>query len=134
MAGTVFVLRLLLLCALPADVVRVGGIADAALQVGDELHIGFFQLKVEHLRVLTDTLGRDGLGQGQVAALKTMLDEPHECAAVLQQIAAIRGAVNGLMREVIKGHLTEHIVHQGDEIKREEDLDVVLKVLDSYIK
>lgn len=41
-----------------------------------------------------------------------MLDEPHECAAVLQQIAAIRGAVNGLMREVIKGHLTEHIVHQ----------------------
>ena len=60
--------------------------------------------------------------------------QPHECAAVLQQIAAIRGAVNGLMREVIKGHLTEHIVHQGDELKREEDLDVVLKVLDSYIK
>ena len=72
--------------------------------------------------------------QGQVAALKTMLDEPHECAAVLQQIAAIRGAVNGLMREVIKGLLTDHIVHQCDEIKREEDLDVVLKVLDSYIK
>ena len=62
--------------------------------------------------------------QGQVVALKKMLDEPHECAAVLQQIAAIRGAVNGLMREVIKGHLTEHIVHQGDELKREEDLDV----------
>ncbi|HID3923679.1 TPA: Ni(II)/Co(II)-binding transcriptional repressor RcnR [Escherichia coli] len=70
--------------------------------------------------------------QGQVVALKKMLDEPHECAAVLQQIAAIRGAVNGLMREVIK--VTEHIVHQGDELKREEDLDVVLKVLDSYIK
>lgn len=45
-----------------------------------------------------------------------------------------RGAVNGLMREVIKGHLTEHIVHQGEELKREEDLEVVLKVLDSYIK
>ncbi len=41
--------------------------------------------------------------QGQVIALKKMLDEPHECAAVLQQIAAIRGAVNGLMREVITG-------------------------------
>ena len=72
--------------------------------------------------------------QGQVIALKKMLDEPHECAAVLQQIAAIRGAVNGLMREVIKGHLVEHIVHEGDEAKRETDLDVVLKVLDSYIK
>lgn len=72
--------------------------------------------------------------QGQVAALKKMLNESHECAAVLQQIAAIRGAVNGLMREVIKGHLTEHIVHEGEEKKREEDLEVVLKVLDSYIK
>lgn len=72
--------------------------------------------------------------QGQVSALKKMLDEPHECGAVLQQIAAIRGAVNGMMREVIKGHLTEHIVHETDEVKREEDLDVVLKVLDSYIK
>ena len=72
--------------------------------------------------------------QGQVAALKNMLDEPHECAEVLQQIAAIRGAVNGLMREVIKGHLTEHIVHEDEVQKREEDLDVVLKILDSYIK
>lgn len=72
--------------------------------------------------------------QGQVIALKKMLNEPHECAAVLQQIAAIRGAVNGLMREVIKGHLVEHIVHEGDEAKREEDLEVILKVLDSYIK
>lgn len=72
--------------------------------------------------------------QGQVIALKKMLDEPHECAAVLQQIAAIRGAVNGLMREVIKGHLTDHLVHEDDEEKRESDLDVVLKVLDSYIK
>jgi DNA-binding FrmR family transcriptional regulator len=72
--------------------------------------------------------------EGQVGALKKMLDEPHECAQVLQQIAAIRGAVNGLMREVIKGHLTDHLVHEHDEAKREADLDVVLSVLDSYIR
>ncbi|KFD19131.1 MULTISPECIES: Ni(II)/Co(II)-binding transcriptional repressor RcnR [Tatumella] len=72
--------------------------------------------------------------EGQVVALKKMLDEPHECTAILQQIAAIRGAVNGLLREVIKGHITEHIVHESEESKREEDLDIVLKVLDSYMK
>lgn len=59
-----------------------------------------------------------------------MLDGPHEYSAVLQQIAAIRGAMNGLIREVIK----ENIVHQDAESKREEDLSVVLKVLDSNIK
>ena len=41
--------------------------------------------------------------QGQVVALKKMLDEPHECAAVLQQIAAIRGAVNGLNTSFTRG-------------------------------
>ncbi|UXI03372.1 Ni(II)/Co(II)-binding transcriptional repressor RcnR [Photobacterium sp. TY1-4] len=72
--------------------------------------------------------------QGQVNGLKNMLEVEHECQDVLQQIAAIRGAVNGLMREVIKGHLIEHIVLEEDLKKREADLDVVLKVLDSYIK
>ncbi|WP_108650587.1 Ni(II)/Co(II)-binding transcriptional repressor RcnR [Dongshaea marina] len=72
--------------------------------------------------------------QGQVNGLKKMLEQEHKCQEVLQQIAAIRGAVNGLMREVIKGHLVEHIVLEKDLTKRESDLDVILKVLDSYIK
>ena len=64
-----------------------------------------------------------------------MLDnEEQQCQDVLQQIAAIRGAVNGLMREVIKGHLLEHVVLEDDKDQREEDMEVVLKVLVSYIK
>ena len=63
-----------------------------------------------------------------------MLEEEHECQDVLQQITAIRGAVNGLMREVIKGHLLEHVVLEEELEKREADMEVVLKVLDSYIK
>ncbi|WP_059019889.1 Ni(II)/Co(II)-binding transcriptional repressor RcnR [Vibrio coralliirubri] len=73
--------------------------------------------------------------QGQVNGLKKMLDDDEQqCQDVLQQIAAIRGAVNGLMREVIKGHLLEHVVLEDDKDQREEDMEVVLKVLDSYIK
>lgn len=66
--------------------------------------------------------------------IKKMLEEEHECQDVLQQIAAIRGAVNGLMKEVIKGHLIEHVVLEEELEKREADMEVVLKVLDSYIK
>jgi len=72
--------------------------------------------------------------QGQVNGLKKMLDEEQECQDVLQQIAAIRGAVNGLMREVIKDHLLEHLVLEDDKEQRETDMEVVLKVLNSYIK
>ena len=39
---------------------------------------------------------------GQAAALEQALEQGSECSAVLQQIAAIRGAVNGLMAQVWK--------------------------------
>lgn len=73
--------------------------------------------------------------KGQAAALENALEQGVECSAVLQQIAAIRGAVNGLMLEVLEGHLREHL---GAEIpstaQREEDLEQVVSVLRSYLK
>ena len=35
--------------------------------------------------------------KGQILALETALENENECGQVLQQIAAIRGAINGLM-------------------------------------
>lgn len=45
--------------------------------------------------------------RGQVEALERALDAGADCAPVLQQIAAIRGASNGLMSEVMEGHIRE---------------------------
>ena len=73
--------------------------------------------------------------KGQVEALEKALEQETDCSAVLQQIAAIRGAVNGLMAEVLEGHLREHIgatdipAHQ-----RSADLEQVVAVLRSYLK
>ncbi|MCR6553657.1 metal/formaldehyde-sensitive transcriptional repressor, partial [Aeromonas sp. CPF2-S1] len=39
--------------------------------------------------------------KGQTGALESALEQETDCAAILQQIAAIRGAVNGLMLEVL---------------------------------
>ncbi|MGC4062366.1 MAG: metal/formaldehyde-sensitive transcriptional repressor [Aquabacterium sp.] len=72
--------------------------------------------------------------QGQAAALEKQLDQEGDCIAVLQQIAAIRGAVNGLMAAVIEGHLVDHVVHEPELAQRQEYLDVVLQVLKSYLK
>ncbi len=46
--------------------------------------------------------------KGQSEALERALEQEAECGAVLQQIAAIRGAINGLMAEVLVGHVREH--------------------------
>ena len=73
--------------------------------------------------------------KGQTEALERSLDQGSECSAVLQQIAAIRGAINGLMLEVLEGHLREHV---GGTIvppeQRQEDLEQVVRVLRSYLK
>jgi DNA-binding FrmR family transcriptional regulator len=73
--------------------------------------------------------------KGQAEALEKALEQESDCSAVFQQIAAIRGAVNGLMAEVLEGHLREHL--GADDIPpkmRSEDLDLVVAVLRSYLK
>ncbi|MBK1723598.1 metal/formaldehyde-sensitive transcriptional repressor [Thiocystis violacea] len=73
--------------------------------------------------------------QGQAAALERALEQESDCSAVLQQIAAIRGAVNGLMAQVLEGHLREHLgAEERTPQQRHEDLEQVLGVLRSYLK
>jgi FrmR/RcnR family transcriptional regulator, repressor of frmRAB operon len=44
---------------------------------------------------------------GQAQALERAIDEGCECNSALQQLAALRGAVNSLMAEVLESHLKE---------------------------
>ncbi len=73
--------------------------------------------------------------KGQTEALERALEAGSECTAVLQQIAAIRGAVNGLMSQVLEGHLREHMAPVGSaSVGRVEDVDAIVAVLRSYMK
>jgi DNA-binding FrmR family transcriptional regulator len=73
--------------------------------------------------------------RGQTEGLEKALDSEGDCMAILQQIAAIRGAVNGLMSEVLEGHLREHLGPDiTDAAQRAKDMDEVVAVLKSYLK
>jgi len=73
--------------------------------------------------------------KGQTEAMEKALEQEVECSAILQQIAAIRGAVNGLMLEVLEGHLREHLgTDTLSAEQRGEDLEQVVSVLRSYLK
>lgn len=73
--------------------------------------------------------------KGQTEALEKALEQDSECVAILQQIAAIRGAVNGLMAEVLEGHFRDHLGAEGvSPQERSEDLEQVIAVLRSYLK
>jgi len=72
---------------------------------------------------------------GQSIALEKSLENEPDCMEFLQQISAIRGAVNGLMKEVLEGHLREHLGAK-DITQRElhEEIEQVILILKSYLK
>ena len=73
--------------------------------------------------------------KGQSLALETALEGEPNCMAVLQQVAAIKGAVNGLMKEVLEGHLREHLgAEDMTKEKRLEEVEDVISILKSYLK
>jgi len=49
--------------------------------------------------------------RGQVEAIERGLQEEQECADLLLTITACRGAINGLMAEVIEGHIRYHVIN-----------------------
>lgn len=75
--------------------------------------------------------------RGQAEALERMLGEGQDsdCVDVLQQIAAIRGAVNGLMAEVVEGHLREHVAAEGiTPEQRHEEIEEIVSILRTYLR
>jgi len=48
--------------------------------------------------------------RGQVEGVERAIEQERDCSEILQTIAACRGAINGLMAEVIEGHMRFHVV------------------------
>ncbi|AWV87724.1 metal/formaldehyde-sensitive transcriptional repressor [Acinetobacter radioresistens] len=84
-----------------------------------------------HLHQDKKILNRVKRLQGQLQAVETALQqEDKSCIEVLQQVAAIKGAVNGLMNELIESHLREHVIKKNDD--NEKELAEFLRLLKRY--
>lgn len=84
-----------------------------------------------HRRKILTRIRRIG---GQVGALEKLLQDEVECAAVLTQIAAVRGAVHGLMLEVLDDHLREHVVEEPRRKGRAREMAAVTSLIRTYVK
>lgn len=74
--------------------------------------------------------------RGQVDAIERTLDQEQDCSEILHIIAACRGAIDGLMAEVIEGHIKLHLIDPdrrptSAEARAAQDLIDVLK---TYLK
>jgi DNA-binding FrmR family transcriptional regulator len=74
--------------------------------------------------------------QGQVEAIERALESEQECASVLQIMAACRGALNGLMAEVMEGHVRFHVLSpdRGRNSPQAQAAEELIEVVRTYLK
>ena len=74
--------------------------------------------------------------RGQIEAIEKALVDEQDCSAILLTIAACRGAINGLMAELIEGHIRFHVV-DPDHRPTAAQADAVQELIDvikAYLK
>jgi len=83
-----------------------------------------------HLKNDPALLARVRRISGQLAAVERSIDGEADCASVLQQVAAVRGAINGLMDEILEAHVHEHVAAPGlsDEARAQGAEDVMAAI------
>lgn len=72
--------------------------------------------------------------KGQVEALEKALDANVDCTDVLTQVAAVRGAAQALMVELLADHLRHHVAAPAHADDREVAADDIARILKSYFK
>jgi DNA-binding FrmR family transcriptional regulator len=72
---------------------------------------------------------------GQVGAVERALAGEQDCATTLHLVAAVRGALNGLMDEIVEAHAREHVAHPDlSDAERQEGLEQLLAAIRRYSK
>ena len=88
------------------------------------------------VREKTKLLARVRRIRGQVEAVERALENEIGCADVLQLVASIRGAVNGLTAELVEDHIRLHVVdptHEPDP-ERARGAEELIEVVRTYLK
>jgi DNA-binding FrmR family transcriptional regulator len=74
--------------------------------------------------------------RGQIEAIERAVEADDECADVLQQATACRGALDGFIAEVIEDHIREHMV--DPDVRRDAPqylaAEELIEIVHQYLK
>jgi DNA-binding FrmR family transcriptional regulator len=74
--------------------------------------------------------------RGQIEAIERAVNAENECADVLQQATACRGALDGFIAEVIEDHIREHMVDPkaGRDAPQALAAEELIEIVHQYLK
>ncbi|CDP50366.1 metal/formaldehyde-sensitive transcriptional repressor [Paradevosia shaoguanensis] len=82
----------------------------------------------------TKLLARVRRLKGQMEAVERALEQEVGCADVLQLVASVRGAINGLTAELIEDHIEHHLLGATNEADRRLAANELETVVRTYLK
>lgn len=73
--------------------------------------------------------------KGQIEAIERAVEDDRECARVLQQATACRGALDGFIGEVIEDHIREHMVdpQASRDDPRTQAAEELIAIVHAYV-
>jgi DNA-binding FrmR family transcriptional regulator len=86
------------------------------------------------IREKTKLIARVRRIRGQIEAVERSLTSEAECSDVLRLIASVRGAVNGLMGEVMQDHILKHVVGAENAEARAKNAEEFAEIVKAYLK
>ncbi len=72
--------------------------------------------------------------RGQVEAIERAIETGKDCAAILQLVASVRGAMGGLTAELLEHHLHHHVTSPDDVADRARGADELNAVIRTYLR
>lgn len=72
--------------------------------------------------------------KGQLTSIENSIEEGEECYKVLQTLASCRGALSGLMGEMVAGHIRDHIVAAKNSKEASEAGEETIQIMQSFWK
>jgi len=90
------------------------------------------KLSVDEKRRLIARLKR---AEGQLTAVRRLVEEDAYCVDVLTQLAAVRGALGGAGAVILRGHVegcVSEAIRSGDEDQQSEKVDELMDVFARY--
>lgn len=70
---------------------------------------------------------------GHLESIKRMVEEERDCSEVLVQLSAVRSAINGVSKIILKDHL-EHCVVDAVKDNDKKALEQLNKAIDQFMK
>lgn len=70
---------------------------------------------------------------GHLESIKTMVEQNRDCSEVLIQLSAVKSAINGVSKIILKDHM-EHCIVDAVRDNDQEALEQLNKAIDQFIK